>query len=70
MAVSVVFKEGELSGSEEADDAVDGSVFEVVVVVGFFLPSPSLGLISFSVVLLDCIDSIARGFSCSPSFFF
>ena len=48
----------EVSGMEEADDDVDGSVLEVVVVVVFGLPSPSLLLVSFSVVWLDCIDSI------------
>ena len=67
VAVGVVFEEGEMSGLVEDDEGA-GSGFEVVVVVVFFLPSPSLGLVAFSVVLLDCIDSIARGYSCSPSF--
>ena len=57
VAVGVVFEEGEVSGLE-ADDDNDRSVFEVVVVVVFFLPSPSLLLVSFLEVLLDCIDSI------------
>ena len=42
---------------EEGDDDVDGSVLEVVVVVVCGLPSPSLLLVSFSVVLMDCIDT-------------
>ena len=58
VAVGVVFEEGEISGLVEEDDGVDGSVFEVVVVVVFFLPLLSLPLVSFLVVLLDCIDSI------------
>ena len=33
VAVGVVFEEGEVSGMEEADDDVDGSVLEAVVVV-------------------------------------
>jgi len=53
----LVFEEGKVSGMEEADDDVDGSVLEVVVVVVCGLPSPSLPLVSFSVVLLDCIDT-------------
>ena len=57
MAVGVVFEEGEVSGLVLEDDD-RSSVVEVVVVVGFFLPSPSLPLVSFLVVLLDCIDSI------------
>ena len=56
VAVGVVFEEGE--GGMVADDDDDRSVFEVVVVVVSVLPSPSLLLASFSVVLLDCIDSI------------
>ena len=56
-AVGVVFEEGEM-GEMAADDDDDWSVFEVVVVVVSVLPSPSLPLVSFSVVLLDCIDSI------------
>ena len=57
VAVGVVFEEGVVSGMEEADDDVDGMVLEVVVVVVCGLPSPSLPLVSFSVVLLDCIDT-------------
>ena len=58
VAVGVVFEEGEVSRMEEVNDDVDGLVLEVVVVVVFGLPSPSLLFVSFSVVLLDCIDSI------------
>ena len=58
VAVVLVFEEGEVSGEEEADDNVDGSVLDVVVVVVCGLPSPSLLLATFSEVLLDCIDSI------------
>ena len=44
-------------GLVEEDD--DRSVVEVVVVVVVsFLPSPSLLVVSFSVVLLDCIGTI------------
>ena len=50
VAVGVVFEEGEVSGLEAEDDN-DRSVFEVVVVVVFFLPSPSLLLVSFLAVL-------------------
>jgi len=53
----LVFEEGEMSGLVEEDDD-RSSVVEVVVVVVLFLPSPSLLLVSFSVVLLDCIGSI------------
>ena len=58
VAVGVVFEEGVVSGMEEVVDDVDGSVLDVVVVVVFGLPSPSLPFVSFLVVLLDCIDSI------------
>ena len=54
VAVGVVFEEGEAVG---LDDDVAGSVLEVVVVVVFFLPSPSSLLVSFLVVLLDFIDT-------------
>jgi hypothetical protein len=54
VAVGVVFEEGEVIGLEEDDDR---SVVEVVFVVVLFLPSPSLLLVSFLVVLLDCIDT-------------
>ena len=57
VAVGVVFEEGEVSGMEEADDDVDGAVLVVVVVVVCGLPSPSLLLVSFSVVLLDSIGT-------------
>ena len=52
-----------VSGLVEDDDR--SSVVEVVVEVFFFVPSPSLLLVSFSVVLLDCIDSILEGSACS-----
>ena len=61
VAVGVVFEEGKVPGTgpgmEEVDDDVDGSVLEVVVVVVCGLPSPSLLLVSFSVVLLDFIGT-------------
>ena len=57
VAVGVVFEEGKVSAMEEADDDVDGSVLEVVVVVVCGLTSLSLLLVSFSVVLLDCIGT-------------
>ena len=57
VAVGVFFEEGEVFGLVEEDD--DRSlVVEVVEVVVFFLPSPSLPLVSFLVVLLDCIGTI------------
>ena len=55
VAVVLVFEEGEVSGLVLEDD-VRSSVVEVVVVVVLFLPSPSLLLVSFFVVVLDCID--------------
>ena len=58
VAVGVVFEEGKVSGMEEADDDVGGSVLDVVVVVVFGLPSLPLLFASPLVVLLDCIDSI------------
>ena len=54
VAVVLVFEEGKLSGLD--DDR--SSVLEVVVVVDFFLPSPSWLLVSFLAVLLDCIGTI------------
>ena len=65
VAVGLVFEEGKVSGMEESDDDVDGRVLEVVVVVVVVvcgLPSPSLPLVSFSVVLLDCIGT-TEGFA-------
>ena len=56
VAVVLVFEEGEGGGLVEDDD--DRSVFDVVVVVVSFLPSPSWLLVSLLTVLLDCIDSI------------
>ena len=52
VAVGVVFEEGEFSGLEEDD----GSVFKVVVVVVFFLPS----LPFFWLILLDLLDFMAQ----------
>ena len=52
VAVGVVFEEGEFSGLEEDD----GSVFKVVVVVVFFLPSP----LFFWLILLDLLDFMAQ----------
>ena len=57
VAVGVIFEEGEVSGLVEEDDD-RSSVVEVVVVVVFLLPLPSLPMVSFLVVVLDCIDSI------------
>ena len=52
----LVFEEGGKTGLVEEDD--DRSVVEVVVVVVVsFLPSPSLLVVSFTVVLLDCIGT-------------
>jgi hypothetical protein len=63
VAVVLFFEEGEVIGLMEDDDrsSVFEPVFEVVVGVVFFLPSPSLPLVAFFVVLLDCIDSIRGG---------
>ena len=55
VAVVLVFEEGEVAGLVD-DDRL--SVFEVVVVVDFFLPSPSWLLVSLLVDLLDCIGTI------------
>ena len=69
VAVAVFFEEREVSGLVEDDDG--SSVLEVVVVVVLFLPSPSLLLVSFLVVLLDCIDTTeGRGVSRVLSTFF
>ena len=54
VAVGVVFEEGEAAG---LDDNVARSVLEVGVVAVIFLPSPSLVLEIFLVVLLDCIGT-------------
>ena len=59
VAVVLVFEEGNVSGMEEADDDVDGSVLEVVVVVVvvvFGLSSPPFFLLL--VVLLGFIGAI------------
>ena len=55
-AVGLVFEEGEVSGMEEADDDVDGSVLDDVVVVVFGLPSASF-FILLLVLLLDFIGT-------------
>ena len=65
VAVGVVFEEGELSGLEEPDDVVDGSVFEVVavvVVVVFWLPPSSFFLLLLLLLLLDFIVTICHNF--------
>ena len=54
--MGVVFEEGVFGLVEEDDDR--SSVLEVVVVVDFFLPSPSWLLVSFLAVLLDCIGTL------------
>ena len=54
VAVGVVFEEGEVG----LDDSDDGSVLEVVAVMIIFLPSPSWLLVSFLVVVLDCIGTL------------
>ena len=51
VAVGVFFGEGEVDGLEEVDD-----VFEVVVVLVFFLPSPHF----FWLVVLVLLDFIAQ----------
>jgi hypothetical protein len=53
VAVGVVFEEGEVG----LGDNVVESVLEAVVVVVSFFPSPSLLLVFFLVVLLDCIGT-------------
>ena len=53
VAVVLVFEEGEVPGLVEDDDR--SLVLEVVVVVDFFLPSPSSLVLSFLLVLLDSI---------------
>ena len=55
VAVVLDFEEREVSGNKVADDDIDGSVLDVVVVVACGLPSPFLLFVSFSVVLLDCM---------------
>ena len=60
VAVGVFFEEGEVAGLVDDDDdrlsVVE--VVVVVVVVVFLLPPPSWLLVSFLVVLLDCIGTI------------
>jgi hypothetical protein len=57
VAVGVVFEEGEAAGLVDDVEDVAGAVIEVVGVVVFFLPSPSLLLVPFLVLLLDCIGT-------------
>ena len=58
VAVVLVFEEGEVSEMEAADDDdVDGSMFEPVAVVVFFLPSPLFFVLSL-VFLLDFIGTV------------
>ena len=60
VAVVLVFEEGEVSEIKmEAadDDDVDGSMFEPVAVVVFFLPSP-LFFVLLLVFLLDFIGTV------------
>ena len=68
VAVGVVFEDGEEAACLEDEDVVDGSLFEPVVVVACFLPSP-LFFVLLLVLLLDFIGTIYRGFyvvrSCS-----
>ena len=54
--MGVFFEEGEAKAAG-LDDAVAGTVLEVVDFVVVFLPSPSLLLVPFLVVLLDCIGT-------------
>jgi hypothetical protein len=63
VAVGVVFEEGEdeMAAGLEDEDIVDGSMFEPVVVVACFLPSP-LFFVLLLVLLLDFIGTIYRGF--------
>ena len=56
VAEGVVFEEGQV-GLDDDDEDVAGAVLEVVGVVVFLLPSPSLFLVSFLVLLLDCIGT-------------
>jgi hypothetical protein len=53
VAVVLVFEEGEVPGLVEDDDR--SLVLKVVVVVDFFLPSPSSLVLSFLLVLLVSI---------------
>jgi hypothetical protein len=66
--VGVVFEEGEV-GLDDDDEDVAGAVLEVVGVVVYLLPSPSLVLVFFLVVLLDCIGT-TEGLDCIGTFFF
>ena len=52
--VAVVFEEGEVSGTEEVDDDIDGSVLEVVVSVVFGLPSPLFFILLLGSFLVVC----------------
>jgi hypothetical protein len=56
--VVLVFEEGEVSEMGTADDDdVDGSMFEPVAVVVFFLPSPFF-FVLLLVFLLDFIGTV------------
>ena len=58
VAVVLVFEEGEVSEMGTADDDdVDGSMFEPVAVVVFFLPSPFF-FVLLLVFLLDFIGTV------------
>jgi hypothetical protein len=58
VAVVLVFEEGKVSEMGAADeDDVDGSMFEPVAVVVFFLPSP-LFFVLLLVFLLDFIGTV------------
>ena len=68
VAVGVVFEEGEVSGMEEADDNVDGSVLEVVVVV--VVVAVVFGVVVVAVVsFAPSLSPISSLFE-SSSFFF
>jgi hypothetical protein len=68
VAVGVVFEEGEAAGLVDDDEDVAGAVIEVVGVVVLFLPSPSLLLVPFLVLLLDCIGTAEGLIVLSPFF--
>ena len=61
VAVVLVFEEGEAKAAG-LDDDVAGSVLEVVDIVVVFLPSRSLLLVLFLVVLLDCASTYCSRF--------
>ena len=65
VAVVLVFEEGEVSGLVEDDDR---SVFEVVVVVVSFLPSPSLLLNRKGTAFALSWNADGRGTGCGCEF--